>query len=67
MVSVAGIAAEVDNNRQESVMKLAHAHDVPAKALKKLARWAIKLLCEEMRKDRLKLCQAITAMIAAAF
>jgi hypothetical protein len=30
MVSIAGIATEVEKDRQESVMKLAQAHDVSA-------------------------------------
>jgi hypothetical protein len=32
-VSIAGIATEVENDRQESVMKLAQAHDVSAKTV----------------------------------
>jgi hypothetical protein len=30
MVSIAGISTEVENDHQESVMKLAQAHDVSA-------------------------------------
>jgi hypothetical protein len=32
-VSIADIAAEVENDRQESVMKLAQAHDVSVKTV----------------------------------
>jgi hypothetical protein len=74
--SITNSAAEVENDWWETAMKLAQAHDVSAKrvhhsshgsgALKKLVRWEIKLLFEEMKKDRLRMCEAITAMITVA-
>jgi hypothetical protein len=34
------------------------------KVSKKSARWAIKLLYKEMKKERMRTCEAIIAMIA---
>jgi hypothetical protein len=76
-VSIAHIAAEVENDHRESVMKLAQAHNVLVKTvhanlhkdlpLSGNGRRAIKLLYEETKKERSRMCQAITAMTATAF
>ena len=62
---IAYSAAEVENDRQESVRKLAQAHDVTArtvyaalmrtaKLLKKTARCVNKWFSLEMKKERFK-------------
>jgi hypothetical protein len=71
-------AAEVKNDRLESVMKLAQAHDVSVKTVhatlhKDLllsgSRPAERSNCftRRRRRSNLVMCQAITAMTATAF
>jgi hypothetical protein len=63
------MAAEVENDRQENVRKLAQAHDVlarmvyaalmrMAKLSKKSARWVNKRSSLEMKKDLFRKCKA---------
>ena len=64
-VSIADITAEVQNDRRESVMKLAQAHDVSARTVyaalmrtaklsKKSARCVNKWFSLEMKKERFR-------------
>jgi hypothetical protein len=61
--SITDITAEVENDQQESVMKLAQAHEMLAKIihsalhkdlqlLEKSTRWVTKMLYEEMKKGK---------------
>jgi hypothetical protein len=59
--SIAKIAAEVENDSWESVMKLNEAHDISAKTLhedllllKKSARCITKMLFKKMKKERVR-------------
>ncbi len=72
--SLADIAAEVENNWRESVMKLALAHEISAKMIhgalhkdlklsQKSTRWVTKMLYE--KKERVRVCEVIMVMIAA--
>ncbi len=73
--SIADITAEVENDWQESDMKLAQAHEMLAKMIpvalhkdlqlsQKLTLWVTKMLYEEMNKERVRVYKAITVMIA---
>jgi hypothetical protein len=72
--AITDISAEVEDDQQESVMKLAWAHDVSAKRVhvilhknlqlsKKSARWGTKMLYKETKKERLRSCEAVSKMI----
>ncbi len=69
-------AAELENDWQENVRKLAQALDVSARTVyaalmrtaklsKKSARWVIKRLSLKMKKERFRTCEAAEAMAAA--
>jgi hypothetical protein len=76
-VSIADIAAKVENDRRESITKLTQAHDVSAKMVhatlhkdlpfsgSRSAERSTALQGDE--KERSRRCQAITAMITTAF
>jgi hypothetical protein len=75
--SIAEIAVEVENDQQESVMKLAQAHDRSAPTVhatlykdlqlsKKSARWVTKTLYKKMKEERGRVHEVILGMIAAA-
>jgi hypothetical protein len=75
--SIADIAAEVENDQQESVMKLAQTHDRSAQTVhatlykdlqlsKKSARWVTKTLYKTMKEERGRVHEVILGMIAAA-
>ncbi len=70
------MAAEVENDRQENVRKLAQAHDVSARTVytalmrtaklsKKLVRWVNKWSSLEMTKELFRTCESDEAMAAA--
>jgi hypothetical protein len=70
------MAAEVENDRQENVRKLAQAHDVSARTVyatlmrtakfsKKSARWVNKRSSLEMKKELFRTCEAAEAMATA--
>jgi hypothetical protein len=70
------MAAEVENDRQENVRKLAQALKVSARAVyaalmrmaklsKKSARWVNKRSSLEMKKELFRKCKAAEAMAAA--
>ncbi len=72
------IAAEVENDQQESIMKLTQAHEMSAKMIhgtfhenlqlsQKSTSWVTKMLNEEIKKGRVRVCEAIMVMIAATF
>ncbi len=72
---IAYSAAEVENDRQESVRKLAQAHDVMARTVyaplmrtvklsKRSARWVNKWFSLEMKKERFRTYEAAEAMAA---
>ncbi len=76
MASIADIAAEGENDRQENVRKLAQAHDVSARTIyaalkrtaklsKKSARCVNKLLSLELKKEQFRTFEAAKAMAAA--
>ncbi len=67
--SIADMAAEVENDRQENVRKLAQAHDVSARTVyaalmrtvklsKRSARWVHKRFSLEMKKQGFRTCEA---------
>jgi hypothetical protein len=72
---IADSAAEVENDWQESVRKLAQAHDVMARTVyaalmrteklsKRSARWVNKWFSLEMKKERFRTYEAAEAMAA---
>ncbi len=74
--SLADIAAEVKNDWRASVMKLALAHEISAKMIhgalhkdlklsQKSTRWVTKMLYEEIKKERVRVCEGIMVMVAA--
>jgi hypothetical protein len=74
--SIADMAAELENDWQENVRKLSQALDVSARTVyaalmrtaklsKKSARWVKKRFFLEMKKERLRTCEAAKAMAAA--
>ncbi len=76
-VSIMDIAAEMENDRQESVVKLAQAMVCLQKQFtplfiriqqlsKKTARWVTNMLYEETKKEQLRMCKAVMTMIAVA-
>jgi hypothetical protein len=66
--------AEVENDRRESVRKLAQAHGVSARKVhsalmrtalsKQSARWVTKRLSLEMKKEQFRMCKVAEAMAA---
>ncbi len=70
------MAAELENDRQENVRKLAQAHDVSARMVyavlmrtaklsKKSARWVKKRFSLEMKKEQFRTCEVAEAMASA--
>ncbi len=70
------MAAELENDRQENVRKLAQALDMSARMVyaalmrtarlsKKSARWVKKWFSLKIKKDRFRTCEAAEAMAAA--
>jgi hypothetical protein len=70
------MAAELDNDRQENVRKLAQALDVLARTVyaalmrmaklsKRSARWVKKRFSFETKKEQFRMCEAAEAMAAA--
>jgi hypothetical protein len=75
-VSIADVAAKLENDQQENVRKLAQAHDMLARTVyptlmrmaklsKRSARWVNKRVSVEMKKERFKTCEAAKAMATA--
>jgi hypothetical protein len=74
--SITNVTAEVENYLRDNVRILAQAHGVLAQRVhttlhkdlqlsKKSARWMIKLLDEEMKKEPVKTCKVFIAIQAA--
>jgi hypothetical protein len=74
--SIADMAAEIENDRWESVRKLAQNHDVSARMVhgalritwssqRSRPRWAAKRFSFEMKKERFRTYKAAEAMAAA--
>jgi hypothetical protein len=73
--SISNISAEAENDRRESVRKLAQAHEESAQngsrcshenlqLLNKSARWVTKWLYLEMKIERFRMCKVAIAMAA---
>jgi hypothetical protein len=77
-VAIADITAEMENDRRESVMKLIQAYDVLAKTVHATLHKDLQLskswpgeqsnfFMWRQRRSYPKTCQAVTALITAAF
>ncbi len=69
---IAGVAAQVANDRRVTICKLAQAHGVSTKTInatlhkdrhlsKKSARWVPKFLNQEVKNNRVRICTVIPA------
>jgi hypothetical protein len=74
--AIANMAAELENDRQENLRKLAQALSVSARRVyaalmrtaklsKKSARWVKKRFSLKIKKERYRTCEAAEGMVAA--
>jgi hypothetical protein len=74
MTSIVDVATEVENYRQETIREHVQVHGLSIKMVhatlhndlklcKKSAKWLSKLMDKEMKKERVKTCEAFIALI----